>query len=109
MAVCLDLAFALYAVWPGAMTAPKPLNPKKQEIAMPQANSSDIMFYWLIGIVAALFLFLLLIGFVSFLNGFSRQLKYINCEIRRTEGLEHRYWIRKRRRLWLSLIPFIKF
>ena len=76
---------------------------------MPQANNPDAELYWLIGIVAAFFLFLLLFGLVSFFNDFSHELKYINCEIQRTDGSERRYWIRQRRRLWLSLIPFVKY
>ena len=46
---------------------------------------------------------------VSFYNYFSRELQYLNTEIRRTDGEEKRYWIRKRRRLWLSLLPFVKY
>ena len=76
---------------------------------MPQANNPDTELYCFLGIVAMLFLILLLFGLASFINDFSQELKYINCEIRRTDGLERRYWIRKRRRLWLSLIPFIKY
>lgn len=76
---------------------------------MPQANNPDAELYWFIGVVAAFFLFLLLIGLVSFFNDFSYELKYLNSEIKRTEGAEQRYWIRQRRRLWLSLIPFVKY
>lgn len=76
---------------------------------MPQANNPDAELYWLIGIVVAFFLFLLLFGLVSFYNDFSHELKYTNYEIKRTDDSERRYWIRKRRRLWLSLIPFVKY
>lgn len=76
---------------------------------MPQANNPDTELYLLISIIAVFFLFLLLFGLVSFFNNFFRELKYINCEIQRTDGSERRYWIRKRRRLWLSLIPFVKY
>ena len=76
---------------------------------MTPANNPDTALYVLIGIVAAFFLFLLLFGLASFFNNFSQELKYINCEIRRNDGSERRYWIRKRRRLWLSLIPFVKY
>ena len=76
---------------------------------MPQANNPDVELYWLIGIVAAFFLFLLLFGLVSFFEDFSQEFKYLNCEIQRTTGAERHYWIRKRRRLWLSLIPFVKY
>ena len=75
---------------------------------MPE-NNPDTGLYWLVGIVAAFFLILLLFGLMSFINDFSSELKYINCEIHRTTGSERRYWIRKRRRLWLSLIPFVKY
>lgn len=56
---------------------------------------------------------LLLIGFVvwlaGFVTGFSRELRYINMEIDRSEGRERRHWEKKRRRLWLSLIPFVRY
>ena len=75
---------------------------------MPE-NNPDTGLYWLVGIVAVFFLILLLFGLVSFINDFSHELRYIICEIHRTSGSERRYWIRKRRRLWLSLIPFVKY
>ena len=65
--------------------------------------------YILIGIIAAIFGFLLLIKLGFFINSFSRELNYLNIEIKRTEGSERKYWLRKRRRLWLSLIPFVKY
>jgi len=76
---------------------------------MPQANNFHTVLYWLFAIVAAFFLILLLIGQIAFFNDFSKELRYLNNEIRRTSGAERRYWIRKRRRLWLSLIPFVKY
>ena len=76
---------------------------------MPQANNPDTALYVLIGMIAAFFLFLLSFGLISFFNEFYREHKYINCEIKRTDGSERRYWIRRRRRLWLSLIPFVKY
>ena len=76
---------------------------------MPEANNPDTALYWLIGIVAAFFLFLLLFGLVSFINDFSSELRYLNSEIGRTTGGERRYWKRQKRRLWLSLIPFVKY
>lgn len=39
---------------------------------------------------------------------FSKDLRYINREISRTEGAERRYWQRQKRQLWLSLIPFYR-
>ena len=75
---------------------------------MPETNP-DTELYWLIGIVAAIILFGLLVGLCLFINDFSQELKYINCEINRTSGGERRYWKRQKRRLWLSLIPFVKY
>lgn len=76
---------------------------------MPEANNPDIELYWIVGIVAAFFLFGLLVDLCLLINDFSRELKYLNNEIGRTTGAERRYWIRQRRRLWLSLIPFVKY
>lgn len=39
---------------------------------------------------------------------FSHQLRYLNKEIRRTRGAERKLWKRRRRRLWLSLLPFFR-
>ena len=103
------MQFALSAVWLAPMTEQIPNALRKQEKKMHAANNPDTELYLLIGIVAAFFLFLLLFGLVSFFNGFSHELRYLNSEIRRTEGDEQIYWIRQRRRLWLSLIPFVKY
>ena len=75
---------------------------------MPE-NNPDTELYWLVGIVAVFFLILLLFGLASFINDFSQELRYLNNEIRRTDGAERRHYIRQRRRLWLSLIPFVKY
>lgn len=72
-------------------------------------NETDTVFYLLIGVIAAIFLIAILIGLVQFFNNFSQKLRYLNIEIGRTSGAERRRWIRRRRRLWLSLIPFIKY
>ena len=75
---------------------------------MPE-NNPDTGLYWLVGIVAVFFFIFLLFGLVSFINDFSSELRYLNNEIRRTDGAERRHYIRQRRRLWLSLIPFVKY
>ena len=72
-------------------------------------NDPDTEIYWLIGILGTIILILLLIGLAQFINDFSRELRYLNNEIRRTDGAERRHWIHQRRRLWLSLIPFVKY
>ena len=51
----------------------------------------------------------LLVDFASWLNDFSHELTYLNSEIGRTDGSEQRYWKRQKRRLWLSIIPFVRY
>lgn len=82
---------------------------KIQVIAMPNNNSMDTGIFTLVIIVGGLFIFVLLVGLALQISDFSKELKYINCEIERTDGEEQKYWIRQRRRLWLSLIPFVKY
>lgn len=60
-------------------------------------------------LVAVLILGLLLVKFARWITEFQAELKYINNEIGRTSGSEQRRWIRRRRRLWLSIIPFIRY
>ena len=76
---------------------------------MSLANNPERDLYWLIGVIAVLLFILLLVILVPFFLDFSQELKYINCEIRRSYGSERRYWKHKRRKLWLSLIPFVKY
>ena len=82
---------------------------KIKEITMPETNNLDAELYWLIGVVAAFFLILMLAGLAQFTHDFSRELRYLNNEIRRTTDAERLHYIRQRRRLWLSLIPFVRY
>ena len=65
--------------------------------------------YWLIGTIVVLVLFLLVVASAASLNDFSRELKYLNSEIGRTSGAERRHWLKRRRKLWLSLLPFVRY
>ena len=76
---------------------------------MSQANTPQTDFWILVGIVAVLVLFRLLVGLFMFIDDFTMELKHLNVEIVRNTGAECEYWLRRRRRLWLSLIPFIKY
>ena len=62
-----------------------------------------------VGLVGLVLLVGLVYSLVLFSVGFSRELRYLNIEISRTRGAERRYWEKRRRRLWLSLIPFVKY
>jgi predicted RND superfamily exporter protein len=76
---------------------------------MPKANEQEFGIFLLAGMIVLFFLVLFLFGFMIFLKEFISELKSINREIARTKGNERRYYIRRRRRLWLSLLPFIKY
>lgn len=69
----------------------------------------DKALYAFVNAAVALLLLLLLAVLVSFLHNFFGELKYLNYEIKRTDGSERRYWVRKRKQLWLSLLPFVKY
>ena len=75
---------------------------------MPEYSFQDEQ-YFLIVILAAIILTGLLVGLVRFCVAFTRELRYVNNEIKRTRGAERKYWLQQRRRLWLSLIPFVKY
>ena len=64
---------------------------------------------WIVGVVVIGLLILMLIRIVMIYDAFTMELKRLNCEIGRTKGAEQQHWLRKRRRLWLSLIPFVKY
>lgn len=75
---------------------------------MPQ-NNPDTGLWLLVGIFAVIILIALIVVLCLFINDFSSELKFLNNEIRLTQGAERRNYIRQRRRLWLSLIPFVKY
>lgn len=60
-------------------------------------------------IIGMLIAFAVMVNMVLKAIDFKQELRYINMEINRTVGGERKYWRRKRIRLWLSLIPFIKY
>lgn len=64
--------------------------------------------YILIILVIIIFVILLIIALIIRIKDFSRQLRYINIELRRTSGVERQYWLIRRKALWKSLF-FITF
>ncbi len=61
-------------------------------------------------LLAAIFIVLLLVaGSVWYIRGFMKELRYLNSEVKRTHGEERLHWKSQRRRLWLSLFPFVKY
>ncbi len=69
---------------------------------------NDTAFYLLIGLLGIVFIVVLLVAVAKFIHEFSKELRYINMEIGRTNGAEKKYWMSRRRRLWLSFLPFVK-
>ena len=69
----------------------------------------DALLWVAIGIPAALVLVILIVNFCRFCVEFTRELRYLNMEIARSEGTEQVHWRRKKRRLWLSVLPFVKY
>jgi hypothetical protein len=70
-----------------------------------QDHSLDWLF-----IVLGLVFGAILIGVVAdFVHHFAKELRFLNMEISRTHGKERKVWEKRRRRLWLSLIPFFKY
>lgn len=59
-----------------------------------------------IGILAMLAI-LLIVRFSFWLQWFLRELRYVKKEIARTTGHEQENWKRRKKRLWLSIIPFV--
>lgn len=82
---------------------------KTSGVTVEQTSSGDIALIVLVGIVGLIVFFGILLTLVSFVDAFSGELRYLNMEIGRTEGVERRYYIIQRRRLWLSLLPFIRY
>ena len=72
-------------------------------------NNANSIVIFAIAVVVLLILFVILIGLIQFYNEFITELQYLNSEIERTDGEERAYWISQRRRLWLSLLPFVKY
>lgn len=72
-------------------------------------NNANPIVIFAIAAVVLLILFVILIGLIQFYNEFITELQYLNSEIERTDGEERAYWISQRRRLWLSLLPFVKY
>ncbi len=74
-----------------------------------QIYEMDAVTSWCLGVIVTFFLLMLLIKRVLFFRQFLQELRYLNNEIARTKHNERKYWIKQRRRLWLSLLPFVKY
>lgn len=64
---------------------------------------------FLICLFIGIFFTLIVGALIVFFVDFFRELRYLNKEIQCNYGAQRRYWVRQRRRLWLSLLPFVKY
>lgn len=72
-------------------------------------GKGDIVLYLMTGVLILIVLAFLLVGTILSVQNFLHELRYLNSEIDRTRGAERRYWVWRKRRLWLSLLPFVKY
>lgn len=69
----------------------------------------DTGIYIIAAVIIALLLILAIIRFAMWLQSFLMELRYVNKEIARTTGAEQQHWIKRKKRLLLSLIPFVRY
>ena len=69
-------------------------------------SNISILLFWVFVILA---LPIIIVLTAIRISGFIQELRYLNTEIARTTGEARRRWLRLRRRLWLSLIPFVRY
>lgn len=74
-----------------------------------QLSATDPGFGLMIGLIAVIVLLILLFSLARFATDFSAELRLLNIEINRSEGVEREHYLRLRRKLWLSLIPFVRY
>ena len=58
----------------------------------------------LIVVLVGVFVLILFVALAVKVKAFRDDLEYLNMEIRRTTGSDRKYWKKKRRKLWLSLL-----
>ncbi len=59
--------------------------------------------------VATILLVLVVVRVAMWFQWFQKELRYLNKEIDRTTGKEQEHWIRRKKRLLRSLIPFVRY
>lgn len=69
-------------------------------------NSEEVLGYL---VIAVMLLAVVIILSAPYISWFRQELKYINTEISRTEGREKERWMRRKRRLLMSLLPFHRY
>ena len=70
---------------------------------------TDGMIDLLICIGAIIVAILIMAIFIPWLRDFRRELRYINMEIQRNTGREREHWIKRKKRLKRSILPFFHY
>lgn len=65
--------------------------------------------FWLAVLLGLFFLIMLAAALGQKIGDFCDELQYLNSELQRAEPEKRKVWLRRRRRLWLSLLPFVKY
>lgn len=58
------------------------------------------------GIFAILAIIFVVSVFIPWLQDFRHELRYLNIEIERTQGREKLYWVKRKKKLIRSILPF---
>jgi len=74
---------------------------KRSKMEINFAHPLFLVFYFMVGAM-------LLLALIRWFLSFRTELRYINLEIGRSVGAEKRAWQRKKKQLWLSLIPLVQ-
>ena len=68
---------------------------------------NEKIFVIILGVILVLLLLWAL--FWDSIRSFSKEWQHIDNELKRADESHQHYWLRRRRRLLLSLIPFVKY
>ena len=71
-------------------------------------QTDDTIVWGLVAVVGIIIIGGIVASIIKRFGSFKRQLSYINMEISRTAGEERKHWKKRRRKLWISWLPFTK-
>lgn len=69
----------------------------------------DSVFWFFVALFFIIFIVLLSFSIVDWYWNFTKELTLLNMEIQRSHGREQRYWKARKKRLLLSLLPFVRY
>ncbi|MBR0447629.1 MAG: hypothetical protein IIX28_04100 [Clostridia bacterium] len=78
----------------------------------PQSANVDSTASWIylgLGIFAIVAIIFVVAVFIPWLQDFRRELRYLNIEISRTQGREKLHWVKRKKKLIRSILPFFHY